>query len=94
MKGYLRYFNRPLAGAVVLIATSTFNYGFDNQGFATTQAMDAFTRRFGVKAADGTYALDGVWLSLFSSLIYIGFGAGRFKINLQITKHKGKADRL
>lgn len=72
-----------LGRGCLLIATSTFNYGFDNQGFATTQAMDAFTRRFGVKAANGTYALDGVWLSLFSSLIYIGFGVGRFKIKLQ-----------
>ncbi|KAL1858883.1 hypothetical protein VTK73DRAFT_7741 [Phialemonium thermophilum] len=76
MTGYTRYFNRSLTGAVLLVATSTFNFGFDNQGFATTQAMDAFTRRFGVEGKDGKWALDSVWLSLFSSVIYVGFGFG------------------
>ncbi|OAP54927.1 hypothetical protein AYL99_10627 [Fonsecaea erecta] len=73
----LKNFNRSLTGAVLLISLSTFNYGFDNQGFATAQAMDSFTRQFGDKNhKTGKYELNNVWLSLFSSLIYIGFSAG------------------
>lgn len=71
------YFNRQLSLACILIAVSTFNYGFDNQAFATTQAMDSFTRQFGVYD-DKTkkYTLETFWLSLFNSLNYIGFGSG------------------
>ncbi|ORY54698.1 general substrate transporter [Pseudomassariella vexata] len=72
-----RYFNRTLALAAGLIAVSTFNYGFDNQAFSTTQAMDSFTRQFGVvDESTGKYALEPAWLSLFNSLNYIGFAAG------------------
>ncbi|KAF2638093.1 general substrate transporter [Massarina eburnea CBS 473.64] len=74
-----RYFNPTLALSVTLIAVSTFNYGFDNQAFATTQSMDPFTRRFGVydeKTKD--WILEPYWLSLFNSLNYIGFAAGVF----------------
>ncbi|KAF5027092.1 hypothetical protein F66182_804 [Fusarium sp. NRRL 66182] len=72
-----RFFNQRLALSCVLIAVSTFNYGFDNQAFATTQAMDAFERQFGVwDEATGVYLLEPYWLSLFNSLNYIGFAAG------------------
>ncbi|CEN59436.1 hypothetical protein ASPCAL01886 [Aspergillus calidoustus] len=72
-----RYFNRTLFFSVFVIAVSTFNYGFDNQAFATTQAMDAFTKHFGeYNEGTGKYALDSRWLSLFNSLNYIGFAAG------------------
>ncbi|KAG4273203.1 hypothetical protein FPRO04_09809 [Fusarium proliferatum] len=72
-----RFFNRRLALSCVLIAVSTFNYGFDNQAFATTQAMDAFDKQFGVwNEKTGTYVLEPSWLSLFNSLNYIGFAAG------------------
>ncbi|KAH6673458.1 general substrate transporter [Halenospora varia] len=72
-----KYFNQRLALSCSLIALSSFNYGFDNQAFATTQAMNAFTKQFGdYNAKKKTYALDPVWLSLFNSLVYIGFGAG------------------
>jgi hypothetical protein len=72
-----RYFNRPLLVSVIVIAVSTFNYGFDNQAFATTQAMDAFTKQFGTyDKVSGTYELNSVWLSLFNSLNYIGFVFG------------------
>ncbi|KAI3581666.1 hypothetical protein IWW34DRAFT_617013 [Fusarium oxysporum f. sp. albedinis] len=72
-----RFFNRRLALSCVLIAVSTFNYGFDNQAFATTQAMDAFDKQFGVwNEKTGTYILEPSWLSLFNSLNYIGFAAG------------------
>ncbi|KAM0327191.1 hypothetical protein ACHAQA_006324 [Verticillium albo-atrum] len=72
-----RYFNRTLICSVFLIAVSTFNYGFDNQAFATTQAMDHFTKQFGdFDDAQGKYILRPSWLSLFNSLNYIGFAAG------------------
>ncbi|KAE8383054.1 general substrate transporter [Aspergillus bertholletiae] len=74
---FLAYFNTRLALACSLIAISSFNYGFDNQGFATTQAMDAFDRRFGdYNPGTKKYVLDPAWLSLFNSLNYIGFAAG------------------
>lgn len=74
-----RFFNRRLALSCVLIAVSTFNYGFDNQAFATTQAMDAFDKQFGVwNEKTGTYILEPSWLSLFNSLNYIGFAAGEY----------------
>ncbi|KAF2170476.1 hypothetical protein M409DRAFT_64209 [Zasmidium cellare ATCC 36951] len=72
-----RHFNTRLAFSCDLIALSTFNYGFDNQGFSTTQAMDAFTKQFGTYVkAHNTYVLPPWWLSLFNSLIYVGFAAG------------------
>jgi MFS transporter, SP family, sugar:H+ symporter len=37
-------FNKRLALAVTLIAISQFNFGFDQQGYSATQAMDAFER--------------------------------------------------
>ncbi|KAE8356936.1 general substrate transporter [Aspergillus coremiiformis] len=74
---FLSYFNTRLALACSLIAISSFNYGFDNQGFATTQAMDAFDKRFGhYNPQTKQYALDPAWLSLFNSLNYIGFAVG------------------
>lgn len=72
-----RAFNRRLALSCMLIAVSTFNYGFDNQAFATTQAMDSFDKQFGVwNAKTEKYVLEPYWLSLFNSLNYIGFAAG------------------
>ncbi|RSL73661.1 hypothetical protein CEP54_000031 [Fusarium duplospermum] len=72
-----RLFNRRLTLACMLIAVSTFNYGFDNQAFASTQAMDAFEKQFGHwDEKKGAYALEPYWLSLFNSLNYIGFAFG------------------
>ncbi|KAL4893114.1 general substrate transporter [Aspergillus ambiguus] len=62
---------------VLIIAVSTFNYGFDNQAFATTQAMDTFATQFGeYNYRTGNYELESAWLSLFNSLNYIGFVCG------------------
>jgi hypothetical protein len=56
---------------------STFNYGFDNQAFATTQAMNSFDKQFAeYNAKTKKYAIPPSWLSLFNSLNYIGFGSG------------------
>lgn len=71
-------FNLRLALGCTLIAISSFNYGFDNQAFASTQAMDSFTREFGVfSPKKKAYVLEPSWLSLFNSLNYIGFAAGK-----------------
>ena len=73
------YFNRQLLASVALIAISTFNYGFDNQAFATTQAMNHFVKQFGhYNSTSRKYVLDSQWLSLFNSLNYIGFASGEF----------------
>ena len=73
----LQHFNKSLTLACMLIAVSTFNYGFNNAGFNTTQAMDGFQQQFGrYNSTTGKYFLPPSWLSLFNSLNYIGFGVG------------------
>ncbi|CAI7590145.1 unnamed protein product [Penicillium crustosum] len=72
-----KYFNKRLALSCSLIALSSFNYAFDNQGFAQTQAMDAFEKRFGVYDAKAkTWALDTQWKSYFNGLPYLTFACG------------------
>ncbi|KAK0108694.1 hypothetical protein ONS95_003485 [Cadophora gregata] len=72
-----KHFNAVLLRSVLLIFLSTMNYGFDNQGFNTTQAMIPFKREFGVlNPKTHKYILEPYWLSLFNSLNYIGFAAG------------------
>jgi SP family sugar:H+ symporter-like MFS transporter len=74
---FFKYFNRRLALSVSLIAFSQFNYGFDNQAFATTQATDAFAKQFGTyNPKTKTYVLQPYWLSLFNSCPYAGFAIG------------------
>ncbi|KAF4911087.1 MFS transporter fmqE [Colletotrichum viniferum] len=73
----LKHFNRTLAVAFTVVAISTFNYGFDNAGYSTTQAMDAFQKQFGDQdPTTGKWKIPPTWLSLFNSLNYIGFAAG------------------
>ncbi|KAH7349652.1 general substrate transporter [Plectosphaerella cucumerina] len=73
----LKHFNGQLARAFAVIAVSTFNYGFDNAGYSSTQAMEPFQRQFGeLNEATGRYRIPTYWLSLFNSLNYIGFAAG------------------
>jgi SP family sugar:H+ symporter-like MFS transporter len=74
-----KHFNRRLFLSVLLIAVSQFGYGFDNQAFAQTQAMDAFTRQFGtLDAKTNKYVLQSYWLSLFNSCPYAGFAIGLY----------------
>lgn len=80
---HAKYFNRRLALSCFLVALSSFNYGFDNQGYATTQAMDPFEEQFGSwNPKTHKYYLPTSWLSLFNSLQYIGFAAGRSTVCL------------
>jgi len=72
-----QHFNLTLALSCLLFAVSQFNYGFDNQAFATTQAMDAFDKQFGeYSSATKTWAIPAYFLSLLNSLNYIGFAVG------------------
>jgi len=71
------HFNWRLTSSCLLIAFSQFNYGFDNQAFAATQATDAFTKQFGTfNPTTGKYGIETYWLSLFNSLPYFGFAVG------------------
>lgn len=73
----VRHFTPRLAGAVGLISLSTLNYGFDNQGIATSQAMQAYEKQFGVyDPSTKTWAIPTYWTSLLNSLNFIGFAVG------------------
>ncbi|GJC98609.1 sugar transporter [Colletotrichum higginsianum] len=77
LRSVTQHFNKRLLASVFLIAVSQFNYGFDNQALASTQAMDAFERQFGdYDAAAGQWKIPTYFLSLLNSLNYIGFAAG------------------
>ncbi|KAK1519802.1 sugar transporter [Colletotrichum paranaense] len=77
IKSVTQHFNKRLFASVFLIAVSQFNYGFDNQAFTSTQAMDAFERQFGeYDEATRQWKIPTYFLSLLNSLNYIGFAAG------------------
>lgn len=62
----------------LVVAVSTLNYGFDNNGYTTTQAMDPFIRQFGkVDPMTGKHELPTSWLSMFNSLNFIGYAFGQ-----------------
>ncbi|KZF23905.1 general substrate transporter [Xylona heveae TC161] len=68
-----------LGAAIALIALSTLNYGFDNQGIATSQAMAAYKKQFGVyNPKTKTWAIPTYWTSLLNSLNFIGFAVGLY----------------
>lgn len=72
-----QHFNRTLFLSVLLIAVSQFNYGFDNQAFAQTQAMDAFEKQFGeYDASTGAYSLPTRFESLLNGVPFVGFAVG------------------
>jgi MFS transporter, SP family, sugar:H+ symporter len=75
-----KHFNRNLTLAWALIALSTFNFAFDQQGFNSTQAMAAFTKEFGVMdPVTQTWAIPTYFLSLLQSLVYVGYVVGTFR---------------
>lgn len=71
-------YTRQLALTGSLLALSSANYGFDNQGFGSTQAMDPFIREFGERQASGKFAIPPYFLSLLNSLVFIGFAIGTY----------------
>ncbi|KAJ6023663.1 sugar transporter [Penicillium herquei] len=77
LKSVSRHFNRRLALSFLVIAISTLNYGFDQNGYTVIQAMDPFINQFGdYDKSSGTYVLSPSWLSLFNALNYIGYAFG------------------
>ncbi|KAL2869712.1 general substrate transporter [Aspergillus lucknowensis] len=75
----IKHFTPRLAAAVGLISLSTLNYGFDNQGIATSQAMASYKRQFGVYDPETqSWAIPTYWTSLLNSLNFIGFAAGLY----------------
>ncbi|OKL63983.1 hypothetical protein UA08_00455 [Talaromyces atroroseus] len=76
---FLSHFTPRLAAAVGLIALSSLNYGFDNQGIATSQAMAAYKKQFGTyDPKTDSYAIPTYWTSLLNSLNFIGFAFGLY----------------
>lgn len=70
-------FNKNLTFSVVIIAVSQFNFGFDQQAYSTTQAMDHFERQFGTyNEQDSDWTIEPYELSLLNSLPYLGFVVG------------------
>lgn len=52
-----------------LLVLSAFNYGFSDQAFSSTQAMDPFGRQFGVyHPKTDTWKVKPLFTSLFNSL--------------------------
>ncbi|KAJ5655253.1 hypothetical protein N7507_007203 [Penicillium longicatenatum] len=83
-------FNTRLTLSVLLIAISQFNFGFDQQEFASAQAMDAFAKQFGkYNAETRTYALPTTWLSFFNGFNYLGQALG-VVIGSMISKRYGR----
>jgi hypothetical protein len=55
--------------STTLLVVSAFNYGFSDQAFASCQAMDSFTRQFGVyDESTGEWALEPLFTSLYNSI--------------------------
>ncbi|ROW08386.1 hypothetical protein VMCG_03098 [Cytospora schulzeri] len=70
-------FNLRLLYSCSLVAISQINFGLDQGVFSNTQAMTAFTHKFGeYKASTGKYALEATYLSLLNGLPYVGFAFG------------------
>lgn len=73
-----QHFTTRLAMSVGLIALSTLNFGFDNQGIATSQAMIPYKKQFGeYNPKKKEYEIPAYFLSLLNSLNFIGFAIGK-----------------
>lgn len=70
-------FNQTLSFSIAIIAISQFNFGFDQQAYSTTQAMDHFEKQFGSYVEeDDDWTIRPYELSLLNSLPYLGFVIG------------------
>lgn len=59
-----RQFNLTLGLTFLLLVSSSFTWGFDNQGYATIQAMDSFLKQFGDQdPKTGVYSIAPKFLS-------------------------------
>ncbi|RFU35070.1 hypothetical protein B7463_g1273, partial [Scytalidium lignicola] len=83
-------FNSTLFCSIALLFLCSFNYGFSDQAFASTQATTAFTRQFGVfNPKTKKYALSALYLSLLNSL-KAGTQLVGVLIGSWISKHYGR----
>ncbi|CZR67082.1 related to transporter (major facilitator superfamily) [Phialocephala subalpina] len=74
---FTKHFTKNLAICTFLIGISVFNYGFDQTGFSTIQAMDPFIDRFGTRdPKTKKMEITPTNLSLLNSLPRITFGLG------------------
>ncbi|KAH8893559.1 general substrate transporter [Thozetella sp. PMI_491] len=86
----LECFNKRLLWTCLLVASSPFNYGFDNQGFSTIQSMDYFARQFGeYNPKTKSYFLPTEWLALFNGLPFVLFAVG-IVAGSMVSKHFGR----
>lgn len=70
--------NTRLTLTILLIAISQFNFDFDQQGLAFTQAMDAFARQCGrYNVETQPYSLPTTWLSFFNGFNYLDQAFGK-----------------
>lgn len=70
-------FNKTLGSSCFLLFRSSFSHGFDNQGFATIQATDAFIEQFGEYNSNSqAYSISTKFFSYLNSFQYIGFAFG------------------
>lgn len=74
---FKKCFNWRLSYTCFLLICSSFTWGFDNQGFATIQAMNSFQESFGeYNSKTHAYSLTTAYLSYLNSFQYLGFAAG------------------
>lgn len=74
LKTLKNQFNLTLGLTCLLLISSSFTWGFDNQGYATIQAMDSYVKQFGVlNHKTGEYSIPPKFLSYLNSFQYFGF---------------------
>ena len=83
-------FNLPLTCTVTAICVSQIAYGFETQGYAAIQALDAFVIQFGQWDPETeTYYYPSTWLSMFNAFGLLGLLVG-VVIGSMVSKHFGR----
>lgn len=73
-------FNFPLTCTVTAICVSQIAYGFETQGYAAIQALDAFVMQFGEWNPElQTYYYPSTWLSMFNAFGLLGLLVGELE---------------
>lgn len=71
-------FNLPLTFTISVICISQIAYGFETQGYAAIQSLDAFASQFGVwEPTLQAYYLPSAWLSMFNAFGLLGLLFGQ-----------------
>lgn len=70
-------FNLHLTCTVSVICISQIAYGFETQGYAAIQSLDAFVMQFGdFDESTGEYYYDSTWLAMFNAFGLLGLLVG------------------